>query len=59
MKLLLGVVLGVGLCAVWPELPRAVSLQVHDLAQSLADHTKPGVVEQGVEAWTDWRKDND
>ena len=59
MKLLVGIAIGIGMCSIWPELPQQVALQLHTVAQSLADHTRPDLVDQGLEAWTDWRNSSD
>ena len=53
MKIMLGMVVGVLLCAVWPELPRTAQNTIYQLSQGLADRTGPeGVIENIQDVWT-------
>lgn len=55
MRFLLGVALGVAVCAVFPQLPQATQRVINDLAHTAAEATDPSVWESTEQALTDWR----
>lgn len=55
MRFLAGIVLGIVLCGVFPELPRATQAWINDLARTVADSTDPTLIESAEEALTNWR----
>ena len=55
MRFVLGVVLGVALCSVFPQLPQATQRVINDLAHTAAEATEATAWESAEEALTDWR----
>jgi hypothetical protein len=55
MRFIAGVILGILVCGVFPELPRATQALVNDLAHTAAEATEPSLPETVGEALTDWR----
>jgi len=56
MRFLAGMILGILLCGVFPELPRTTQSWINELAQTLADSTDPTLVQSAEDALTNWRE---
>ena len=55
MKFAIGVLLGIALCAVFPELPKRTQGWINELAHTAAEATDPTLVQSAEDALTDWR----
>ena len=55
MRILIGVALGIGLCAVFPELPRTAQSWINTAADTVADQTAPSLPESTARALDEWR----
>ena len=55
MRFLIGLALGIVLCGVFPDVPRATQSWINELAHTAAEATEPSLPETVGEALTDWR----
>jgi len=56
VRYLIGIVIGVLLCAVYPNLPRTAQLKINEAAHMLSQATEPTVIDSVDEALTNWRR---
>ena len=55
MRLLLGVVLGIFLCGLFPDIPRDTQSWINQIADAVADRTDPTLTQRAEDALTNWR----
>ena len=55
MKFLVGIGLGIVLCAVFPTVPKEFKTWINTTAQNIVELTDPSFTESAQDALTDWR----